>query len=90
MVTPSPITWRRGFLLEKSTADADARYMKLYIFNGLYAVLASSFDEAKTKLGPHLVPDHKWYLREGVENPQEQGHLTVREIALVNGVAKLR
>jgi len=63
--------------------------MKLYIFNGNYAVVAGSKEEAREKLAPHLEQGHNWYLRPDAENPREQGHLTVRELKLDKDVAYL-
>jgi hypothetical protein len=49
--------------------------------------MAKTREEANEKLKPHLKLGHGWYLQPGAENPREQGHLTVKEIAFDKGVA---
>ena len=65
--------------------------MYLFIFNGIYAVLADTKQEAKRKLAnyPHLHPYHKWYFEKSAEDPTEQGYLSIQQKDIVSGVIVL-
>jgi len=63
---------------------------KLYIFNGIYGVIATSKEEAKRKVAIHLRTDHQWYLRDDAECTVNQGHLVIEEREIADDVVILR
>ena len=60
--------------------------MYLFIFNGIYAVIAFTKEEAKEKLVPYLAFGHGWYLDSDAECKSEQGHLIVEQFPINDGV----
>jgi hypothetical protein len=63
---------------------------KIFSFNNIYFVSASTKEEAKEKLRPRLDPGHQWYLETNAENSCEQGSLSVKECAFENDVFDIR
>ena len=63
--------------------------MKLFIFNGNYAVIAETKEEAKQKLAPYLKPEHKWYVSYYAEDLYSQGHLKIWEKEIIDDVIRL-
>jgi hypothetical protein len=63
---------------------------KIFSFNNIYFVVATTKEEAKEKLRSRLDSGHQWYLNENAENSCEQGSLSVKECAFENDVFDIR
>ena len=63
--------------------------MYLFIFNGIYAVIANTKQEAKEKLCRILPPYYKWFLKDTAECKSDQGRLIIAQKPIVDDVIVL-
>lgn len=74
-------------VVNPNTQKVVSESQKLFLFNGIYAVVAINKAAAKSRLVGKLKPGHEWYLKEDAENVTEQGHLVIQEFLLKDEVA---